>query len=125
MKDGRFVVMCVDDEQEVRDGLRMVLEASDYVVVEADSREAGQRVFEAEKPDAVIVDMMMEEMDTGLLLTRDLRESSDVPIFLLSSVGDGLAQAVDYSTLGLTVALQKPVAPEKLLEVLSNHLGGE
>ena len=70
MRDGKQVVLCVDDEQDILDGLRMVLEAEGYLVETASNGKEGLRVFSEVAPDLVLVDMMMETYDAGLNLAR-------------------------------------------------------
>ena len=89
----------------------------------AESAEVGLRVFTEEEPDAVIVDLMMEEVDAGVRFARELQiRRSEVPIFMLSSVGDNFNLTTDYSTLGLAGIFQKPMTKDTLLNVLRETL---
>ena len=102
MKNGKHVVMVVDDDQDVLDGLRVILESGGYDVVEAISAEEATKVFKEEKPDLLIVDMMMEQIDAGLSFVRMVRDTgSKVPMYMLSSVGDELSKNVSSSDLGV------------------------
>ncbi len=124
MRDGKHVILYVDDDPDALFVVRTVLESAGYAVVEAASAEEGLRVFKQSSPDLVIVDLMMEEVDSGAALARDLRAlGSAVPVYLLSSVGDGLSQTVDVAGLGLDGVLQKPLAPATLLGILATRLG--
>lgn len=123
MSEGPFVVLCVDDEQDVRDGLRMVLETAGYVFEEAATGEEGLDKCEEVKPDFVLADMMMESIDAGLNMAKAIRGKTDVPIYLLSSMGDGLNEQVNPAEFGLDGALQKPVDPVVLLGILKQRLG--
>ena len=71
MKDGKYVILCIDDEQDILDALRMVLEKNSYIMAEALSAEEGLKVYKAEKPDFLLVDLMMEEVDAGRNFVRD------------------------------------------------------
>ena len=85
----------------------------------APSAEEGLRIFKESEPAAVIVDLMMEEVDAGMNFARELRFlRSEVPIFMLSSVGDDFNLTADYSDLGLAGIFQKPVPAETLATVL-------
>lgn len=124
MQDGKYVVLCIDDDGDIRDSLRVVLETSGYVCVEASTAEAGVEVFRTTRPDIVIVDLMMEEVDAGTNFVKELRLlGADVPIIMLSSVGDSLSSMVDTSQLGLSGVLQKPVSANALRTLLAEHLG--
>jgi len=124
MKDGKTVILCIDDDPDILSYLRIVLESEGFVMVEAPSAEEGLRAYRESKPDLVIVDLMMEEVDAGTSFVRELRVlGNKAPIFMLSSTGDNLAMAVDVSTLGLAGVLQKPVSKERLLSLIKAKLG--
>ncbi len=123
MKDGKHVILYVDDDKDFLDTMRAVLEANGYVMVEAGSAEAGLKVYKETHPDLVIVDLMMEEVDAGTNFVKELRAlGNKAPIYMLSSVGDNLNMATDYSELGLAGVFQKPVSPDALLKVLKTKL---
>jgi len=123
MQDGKHVIMYVDDDQDVLDSTRVVLEGNGYVMVEAGSAEEGLKVYKATKPDLLIVDLMMEEVDAGARLVRELKaEGNTKPVYMLSSVGDGLSLNVDPADLGLSGVLQKPVDSSVLLTLIKAKL---
>jgi FixJ family two-component response regulator len=71
----------------------------------------------------VIVDLMMEEVDAGTSFVRQLKVlGHDVPILMLSSVGDNLSMTTDYTSLGLAGLFQKPIDPDTLITVLKMKL---
>ena len=124
MQDGKHVILVVDDDQDVLDSVRMILEGSGYVMVEANTAEEGLRVYKEVGPDLLIVDLMMEEVDAGTSLVKELKAvGNTAPVFMLSSVGDGLSMATDTSELGLAGVLQKPVEHDVLLRLLKRKLG--
>lgn len=119
MKDGKHVILCIDDDQDVLDALRIVLEKNNYAVLDAKTAEDGLKVFKTQKPDFVIVDLMMEEVDAGRNFAKELKLlNNSAPVYMLSSVGDSLANNVDFAELGLTGVLQKPVDFNSLLTTL-------
>ena len=78
----------------------------------AESAEDGLLRYKEVTPDLVIVDLMMEEVDAGTNFVKDVRAlGNPPPIYMLSSVGDNLNLSTDYSALGLSGVLQKPVNP--------------
>ncbi|MBL8730775.1 MAG: response regulator [Planctomycetes bacterium] len=118
------VILYVDDDRDFRDAVRVIIEAGGYRMVEADSAEQGLQVFKAERPDLVLVDLMMEEVDAGTRLVRKIQAlGSKVPIYMLSSTGDGFVAAADYGALGLAGVFQKPIEPKVLLTALRAKLG--
>ena len=123
MQDGKHVIMYVDDDQDVLDSTRVVLESNGYVMVEAASAEEGLKVYKTADPDLLIVDLMMEEVDAGTQLVRELKaEGNTKPVYMLSSVGDGLSLNVDPAALGLSGVLQKPVDSNVLLTLIKSKL---
>ncbi len=123
MQDGKHVILCVDDDPDVLDFLQTVLEKNGYEVQRAESAEEAMKRYHQVKPDALIIDLMMEEVDAGAELVRDLKAvGASQPVFMLSSAGDSLSTVTDYRTIGLSGVFQKPVSPDTLLSVLKAKL---
>ena len=124
MKDGKTVILCIDDDPDILSFLRIVLESEGYVMAEAPSAEDGLRAYKEKQPDLIIVDLMMEEVDAGTNFVRELRAlGNKAPILMLSSTGDNLAMAVDTTELGLAGVLQKPVSKDRLISLIKAKLG--
>jgi DNA-binding response OmpR family regulator len=65
----------------------------------------------------------MEQVDTGTTLVKKLKDlGATMPIYLLSTVGDELAEMVDASSLGLSGVFQKPLEPRFLLRTIEAKL---
>jgi CheY-like chemotaxis protein len=123
MREGKNVILYIDDDPDFRDSMRAVLEAHEYIVAEAATAEEGLRVYHQAKPDLIIVDLMMEEVDAGTHFVKELASLGNrAPIYMLSSVGNSMNLATDPGSLGLAGVLQKPVEPEVLLSVLKTKL---
>ncbi|NLH47842.1 MAG: response regulator [Myxococcales bacterium] len=123
MRTGQFTILCVDDDQDLLLALTALLEYAGYRVICAPSAEKGRRAFEEIKPDLVIIDLMMEEIDSGKDLVADLHaQAPSVPLYLLSSVADELAGQADFRAFGLSGVFQKPINPDALLETLRKKL---
>ncbi len=123
MQGGKHVILCVDDDQDVLDILRTTLEANGYAMVEASSAEEGLKRYKEAKPDLLIIDLMMEEIDAGVSLVKDLRAlGAKQPVYMLSSVGDQLNLNVDSNELGLSGVFQKPLNTNSLLRILKTKL---
>ncbi len=123
MQNGKPVILCVDDDQDLLDALRLVLEKNGYVMVEARSAEIGLRKYKETPPDLIIVDLMMEEVDAGTSLVKELKALGNTkPVYMLSSVGDSLNVTIDYGELGLAGVFQKPIDNQQLLTVLKTKL---
>jgi DNA-binding response OmpR family regulator len=123
MRDGKYVIQVLDDDPDILESLRIVLQANDYIVITARSGEEGLRIYETAQPDLLIVDLMMEEIDAGTNFVKEVRAlGNTAPIYVLSSVGDNLNITTDFSSLGLTGVLQKPINSKLLLTLLKSKL---
>ena len=123
MKDGKFVVLCIDDDDDVLLSLKMVLEKNDYAVVEAQSGEEGLSKYKREEPDFIIVDLMMESIDAGKNFAKELKVlKNTAPVYLLSSAGDELTRNFDFTELNLDGVFQKPIDTKYLLMTLEAKL---
>jgi DNA-binding response OmpR family regulator len=123
MKDGKYVVLCIDDDPDYLYTLRLILEKNEYTMVEAPSAEEGVRKYKENNPDFIIVDLMMESIDAGKNFVKELRLlGNTAPVYMLSSVGDAMAQNVDFSELGLHGVFQKPIEVDNLLTTLKAKL---
>ena len=124
MDKDTYTVLYVDDDPDFQEAVSTILEAGGFRVVRASSGEDGLRIYRTERPHAVLVDLMMEEVDAGIILIRELRAAQEeVPILLLSSLGQELAQSKSFSELGIAAVLQKPVKGDTLLALLRSALG--
>lgn len=123
MPDGKHLILCVDDDPDVLHSLRLILESAGYAVATAASAEEAQAAVQRARPDLMIVDLMMEEVDSGFAFVKAVRaQGVEAPIYFLSSSGDYLYEATDVGRLGADGVFQKPLAPDVLLKVLAARL---
>lgn len=124
MSQEPYKILTIDDDPDILEALRTVLEAKGYEVIQADSAEEGLKALKATQPDLVIVDLMMEEVDAGTSFVTRVRAlgGKRIPIYMLSSVGDELSKNVPYQGLGLSGVFQKPIQPQTLLNVIEQAL---
>jgi len=123
MNKAPYLVLCIDDDQDFLDSMRIILEDNGYRIVTASSAEDGLRKYKELKPDLVLVDLMMEEVDAGTNFVKEIKALGPTPpVFMLSSVGDSLSLNTDYTALGLSGVLQKPINPNLLLKTLRAKL---
>ncbi|MCE7874869.1 DNA-binding response regulator [bacterium CPR1] len=122
----RETVLVVEDDESIAEFLTVTLSGEGYrVVLARDGREAVER-FELEKPDAVLLDMMLPRL-SGLDVLRTLRRSSETPI-LIVSVKDSESDKVSTLELGADDYITKPFSPRELVARLRTNLrkrGGE
>ena len=123
MRDGKYVILCIDDDPDVLNVLRLTIEANGYAMEEAYSAEEGLKKYKQVRPDFVIVDLMMESIDAGRAFAKELIVlDNNAPLYMLSSVGNAMSQIIDAQSLGLDGILQKPIDPNCLLTLLREKL---
>ena len=110
---GKRTILVVDDEPKLVKVVREYLEHDGYRVVSAgDGREALARFREA-RPDLVVLDLMLPELD-GLEVCRRLRRDSNVPIIMLTARAEEVDELVGLE-LGADDYVTKPFSPRALL----------
>lgn len=123
MSNNKNLILYVDDDPDYRLVVRQVLEAAGYALIEAVDGEEGLRLLKEKKPDLVLVDLMMEEVDAGVSLLKQIREVSEtLPVYLMSSVGDTFEMTTNAMELGFNGVFQKPVQADRLISVLESKL---
>jgi hydrogenase maturation protease len=121
--ESRKTILTIDDDPDIRATLRIVLEAEGFSVGEASNGEEGLKAIERVKPDAIIIDLMMENVDSGSTVAQKLKESGYAgPVYMLSSAGDTVRYNLDARELGLAGIFQKPIDPKTLVTTLKSKL---
>jgi CheY-like chemotaxis protein len=123
------LILVIDDDQSVRSALRTLLESRGIDVLLAENGAIGIGYLETFAIDAVIVDIMMPDMD-GLEVIRTLNQRAPrVPVIVVSGFlsGDRYCTAPDFlrmaGGLGATVCLRKPFRPNDVMMALEACLG--
>jgi len=115
----------MDDDELLREALRIVLEGAGYEVMEASDGEVGLRLQREHPADLVLVDIFMPERD-GLEVIKALRvESPQVKIIAVSGGGrTGQIEVLSVAAaFGAARTLVKPFAPRELLKAIRELLG--
>lgn len=105
-------ILVVDDEAAVRRILETRLSMVGYEIVTATDGEEALQVFAREQPDLVVLDIMMPNGD-GYFTCKELRKDSDVPIIMLTALGD-VADRITGLQIGADDYLVKPFSPKEL-----------
>lgn len=113
MSDSRPRILIVDDERAIRRFLSTVLEAQDYRTFEAESGQEGIMTVAQSRPDMVILDLGLPDMD-GVEVIRRLREWSQIPIIVLS-VRDQESDKIAALDAGADDYLTKPFGAGELM----------
>jgi two-component system, OmpR family, KDP operon response regulator KdpE len=113
-------VLVVDDEQQILRALRVILREAGFEALPASTGEEALDLAALQPPDAGIIDLLLPDMD-GVELSRRLREWTDVPLIVLSAVGDEDAK-VRALAAGADDYITKPFGPRELVARLQANL---
>ena len=111
-------ILIVDDDPDIIEAGRLVLEREGYEVEGAPNRADGMKRLEEVKPDLLILDIMMEEPDDGLRMAREIRKvGHTLPIIMLTSVNAAMGLNIDKDEEMVPVDefQPKPVDPQTLI----------
>jgi CheY-like chemotaxis protein len=127
---GNNRILIVDDDPDFVAVMKVVLQGEQYSVSSASDRDEGMNQIQAEKPDLIIMDVMMSTWSDGFEMSRDLKKDpryQDIPILMLTGVeertGIGFkSTAGDSEWLPVNGFLDKPVEREVLLDEVKSLL---
>ncbi len=123
-------ILIIDDDPDIVEAMRVVLESKGYWVINAESGEEGLNKARAHKPDLIILDIMMETADKGFDVARELRKDDlfkNVPILMLTALKEKMGldfkkEAGDSVWLPVEAYLEKPLKPEELISKVEHLL---
>lgn len=113
--------LIIDDDIDLVEALKLVLESRGFLVFSAPEGESGYRKAEEIKPDVIILDVMMKTKDQGFQVSYRLKNNpslSHIPILMLTSVGKETGfvfSKEDEDYLMADDLAQKPIAPTELI----------
>ncbi|HKE49107.1 MAG TPA: sigma-54 dependent transcriptional regulator [Rhodanobacteraceae bacterium] len=115
-------VLVVDDEPDIRQTVRDILEDEGYVVDTAESAAAAREARRQQRPDLVLLDIWMPDLD-GISLLREWNERGGLPCPVIMISGHGTVEtAVEATRLGAWDFIEKPISLAKLLLVIQRAL---
>ncbi len=127
--DSQKKILIVDDDADFAEAIASFLEANGYRVFQARNGDDGLKVAKAERPDLVLMDIMMRERTEGFFTIQEMRRTPGikaVPIFVVSSLYSqvpGFRITPEASWLAHDAFFPKPVDPPQLLEKIRERLG--
>ena len=118
-----FTVLVVEDDRDIRELLRLTLEAEGYRVIEAENGLDGLKAASQHEPDAILIDMSMPIID-GCQVARVIRQDPRLALIpIIACTAYNRWEWRGKSILaGCTDFIAKPVDPRKLLSMLSRYL---
>ncbi|MDQ3168741.1 MAG: sigma-54 dependent transcriptional regulator [Acidobacteriota bacterium] len=114
-------ILAIDDEPQILDFLKMLLEHAGYELKTAMVGSRGEEIFKTWKPDAVVTDMVLPDIDGLDLLKKFKAEKADVEVLVISGHGT-IAKAVEATKHGAFDFIPKPIEPDHLLMRLERAL---
>jgi DNA-binding NtrC family response regulator len=115
-------VLVVDDEPDIRSTIRDILEDEGYAVDLAESAAAAREARRRQRPDVVLLDIWMPDLD-GVSLLREWNERGGLPCPVIMISGHGTVEtAVEATRLGAWDFIEKPISLAKLLLVVGHAL---
>ena len=114
-------ILIVDDDTELSDGLRIMLERQGYRVIQARNGQEGKSMIYAHHPDLVILDMMMPRMG-GYPVLEHFRDKAEAPPIIMITANEGSRHKAYAEYLGVIDYIRKPFAIERLLEAVERGL---
>ena len=108
-----FKILVVDDELTLLNTVRAYLEQEGYVVQTAADGRSALHIFRNFQPDLIVLDIMLPEID-GLEVLRQLRQSSDVYVIMLTAKADEADKVIGLG-MGADDYVTKPFSPRELV----------
>lgn len=120
-------ILVVDDDPDFVRATRLVLEKENHTVLTASSGDAGFRLAKEEKPDLIILDVIMDTVLDGLSVTQRMHDDPElrqIPIIMVTSIAN-----TDYAELfptdeyiHINAFMSKPFTGEALMKQVNKHL---
>lgn len=123
-------ILIVEDDEDLVETLRTVLESAQYEVVSAPNGKTGWQRAKETSPDLAVVDMMMDTVADGFELSRKFRADDQMkrmPIIMVTAINQrfplDMGQPDDDQYLPVDRFLEKPLDPQILLDEIAELLG--
>jgi len=111
-------VLIVDDDTDLLEAGRLVLEKQGHDIASATNRRDGMQAIESFRPDLLILDIMMEQPDDGIAMAQELRRKGfKAPILMLTSISKvtGMEYGRDDALVPVDDFQEKPIDPASLV----------
>ena len=120
-------ILIVDDDPDFQNATRMVLEKEGHTILSASNGNEGYRVAKAEKPEMIVLDVIMDSVLDGVSMSQQMHddpETHDIPILMVTSIAN-----TDYAELFPTDEyihirgfMSKPIQPAGLIKQVNKLL---
>jgi len=118
------LIAIIDDDPDILDASSLVLTAKGYEVITANNPDDGYKIVKEQKPDLIILDVMMAEPDDGFFLAQKFRrENLDIPILMYTSVSKALGlEFAAGEMVPVDDFVEKPISPATLIDKVEKLL---
>lgn len=123
------IILLVDDDIDLLEQNKRLIESKGYTVITAESGKQAWEVFKKEKPHAAVVDLIMEEHDSGFILSHRIKDDDygkNIPVILLTSATYvtgfkfGVSTSEERNWIKADAFLNKPVVIDELVSKLED-----
>ena len=124
-------ILCIEDEPQMIDLIRLILETEGYVVLGARGGQEGLDLMRTEKPDMILLDLMMPEMDGGDVFhhMKEEVELRDIPVIVVTAKAAPIDKVLWINVAKVDDYVTKPFGPRELVEsvekVFAKYQGSE
>ncbi|MFH2059440.1 MAG: response regulator [Pseudomonadota bacterium] len=115
MNEDNGIILTIEDNPVIRQGIAGYLEYLDFIVLQAENGRIGLEIFHREKPDLVLVDLRMPEVDGLEVLAEVTQTAPETPIIVVSGTGV-IGDAVEALRLGAWDYILKPIQDMAIIE---------
>ena len=108
-----FKILIIDDDLNICELIRLYLEKNQFICISANDGKKGIELFKNEKPDLVLLDIMLPIID-GWQVCREIRKDSKVPVIMLTAKGETFDKILGFE-LGADDYISKPFDSKELM----------
>lgn len=119
-----ITIAVIDDDPDILEASALVLSSKGYKIITADNPEDGYRLVKDNKPDLIILDVMMNEPDDGFFLAQKFRrEKIEIPIIMYTSVSKSIGMEFGASEIvPVDEFVEKPISSDQLIDKVEKLL---
>jgi DNA-binding response OmpR family regulator len=117
-------ILCIEDEAQMIDLIRLILESEGYEVIGAEGGREGLAQMRAERPDLILLDLMMPEMDGGDVFhhMKEEVELRDIPVIVVTAKAAPIDKVLWVNVAKVDDYVTKPFGPRELVESVEKVL---
>jgi len=117
-------ILCIEDESQMIDLIRLILETRGYQVLGAEGGQRGLEMMRSEKPDLLLLDLMMPEMDGGDVFhhMKEEVELRNIPVIVVTAKAAPIDKVLWINVAKVDDYVTKPFGPSELADSVEKVL---